>query len=264
MSHQSWIRTPRPVKNARLRLICLPHAGAGASTYFPWASRLVSAGIELRAVQYPGREDRICETPVGEWRQMVAALADGWSALSAQDECALFGHSMGAMLAYELALELRRRGGAENLVRIFVSGRNPPHLPRTAEPVHHLPEDRFLTEFTRRYRTGFPAELLADREIMALLSPILRADCRVVETYSWMPRAALNVPLTVFGGDSDPWTSPEALAEWTSYTTSDFARRMFAGDHYFHQNAATRDEVIASVCAALAPQPAARATPCFA
>jgi medium-chain acyl-[acyl-carrier-protein] hydrolase len=264
MSAPNWFRLSRSVRNAKLRLICLPHAGAGASIYSPWATPLAAAQIELRAVQYPGREDRIAETPIGSWRELVSALADNWLALSAGKESALFGHSMGAMLAFELALELRRRGAAENLVHVFVSGRNPPHIPKTTVPVHELPEERFLTEFIKRYQAGFPAELLADHEIMALLSPILRADCRVVETYAWTDRAPLNVPLSVFGGTNDPWTSREALEAWRGYTADDFALRMFAGDHYFHQNTATREAVVASVCEALNTAPVGRAMPCIA
>lgn len=182
---------------------------------------------------------------------MVAALADTWATISSDEDTALFGHSMGAILAFELALELRRRNRAGNLVHVFVSGRNPPHLPRTVPPVHALSEEHFLTEFTERYQAGFPAELLADRDFMALISPILRADCRVVETYGWTPQAPLNVPLTAFGGMTDPWTTPRALCEWRGYTTGNFSLQLFAGDHYFHQSAETRDQVIASVCDAL-------------
>ena len=251
MPTHPWIRILRPTRKSRLRLICLPHAGAGASIFYPWAEPLRVAEIELRAVQYPGREDRIGEKPLGAWKEMVSAMADAWPALSSGEDTALFGHSLGAILAFELALELRQRERAGNLVHVIVSGRNPPHLPKTVPPVHALSEERFLAEFTARYRAGFPTELLADRDFMALVSPILRADCRVVETYSWSPRPALTLPLTVFGGVEDPWTTPRALSEWRGYTTGCFSLQLFAGDHYFHQSAGTRDQVIAGVCDAL-------------
>jgi medium-chain acyl-[acyl-carrier-protein] hydrolase len=240
---------PRPQPAARLRLICLPHAGAGASTFFTWGAALLPAGIEVRSVQYPGRENRLAEPCIADAGAMVRALADAWPEISAQGRCALYGHSMGALLGFELAEELARRGAANRPLHLFLSGHNPPHVPSRLPSIHTLPDGEFLPAVAQHYG-NLPQELIADREMAALISPILRADFKLVDEYRWNGTGPTATPLTVLGGTNDPWTTEVELAEWARHTRGPFARHMFAGDHFFHQQ--NRGAVLALVQAALA------------
>ncbi len=244
-----WWTTPRPQPGARLRLICLPHAGAGASTYFQWGVALQPDGIEVRAVQYPGRENRLAEPALGDARAMVAALADQWPALSGGGPCALYGHSMGALLGFELALELARRGAPNPPRRLLLGGRNPPHTAPKLPPIHRLPDGELLAAVAQRYG-NLPAELLADAEMRALLTPILRADFGLVDEYRWNGAGPAAAPLAVFGGTQDPWTTAAELAEWSRHTRGACRVQAITGDHFFHQKA--RGELLAFVRAELA------------
>jgi medium-chain acyl-[acyl-carrier-protein] hydrolase len=246
-----WFTTPRPQPGARLRLVCLPHAGAGASTYAVWGRALEAAGIEVRAVQYPGRENRLADPPIKDARAMVAALADLWPLLGGGGHSAIYGHSMGALIGFELALELARRGAASPPLHLFFSGRNPPHLARKLPPMHGLPDGEFLAEVARRY-SNLPPELLSDRELCALVTPILRADFALVDGYQFRDGDQATVPLTILGGTADAWTSPSELAEWSRFTRASISVHLIAGDHFFHQKA--RGEVLAIVQAELAAQ----------
>ncbi len=232
-----WTIIPRPQSGAAWRLLCLPHAGAGASTYFTWGAALLPARIEVRALQYPGRENRLAETRIEDARAMASALADAWSGLAAgTPSVALFGHSMGALLVYELAAELVRREVRPLPQRLFVSGHNAPHLPSHRPHLHTLPERDFLPAVARHYG-NIPAELMNDPEIAALISPVLRADFTLVENYRWRETPPLPMPLSVFGGLEDPWTSRAGLAQWSQHTSGGCPLRMLPGDHFFPQKA---------------------------
>jgi medium-chain acyl-[acyl-carrier-protein] hydrolase len=246
---QAWVTIPRPQPAARLRLVCLPHAGAGASAFFPWGAALQPAGIEVRSVQYPGRENRLAETCLDEAGAMVGALADAWREISGGGRCALYGHSMGALLGFELAGELARRGVANPPQHLFLSGRNPPHVASRLPRLHPLPDGEFLPAVAQHYG-NLPAELIADRELAALISPILRADFKLVDGYQWRATGPTMTPLSVLGGINDPWTTEAELAEWSRHTRGKFQRHMFPGDHFFHQQ--NRATVLALVQAELA------------
>src|SRR5258708_14407398 len=143
-----WIAVPRPLVQPRMRLICLPHAGAGASLFFNGAEPLQTAGIELRAVQYPGRENRLSEPLLASTEAMVAAMVTVWPQMSSGQPCALFGHSMGALLAYELAVALARLRVPNPPQRLFISGRNPPEILRNTELIYNLPDVDFFNALT--------------------------------------------------------------------------------------------------------------------
>jgi medium-chain acyl-[acyl-carrier-protein] hydrolase len=243
-----WFLVPQAHLEPRIRLICLPHAGAGASAYFSWGALLRPSGIEVAAVQYPGHESRISETPIADAAAVTAALADAWTELSADRPCAVFGHSMGALLAFELAAELSRRGARNPPRRLFLSGHNPPHAARRMPPIGGLPDDRFLSEIASRYGS-LPESVLAHPEMMALLLPVLRADFRLLENYRPRSAAPVEVPFSVLGAVLDPWTSEPELSEWRRYSVGEFRLRMFAGGHFFPQK--SRDEVLAAIRADL-------------
>ncbi len=245
---RTWCLIPRPQPAARLRLVCLPHAGAGASAYFTWGAVLQPAGIEVRSVQYPGRESRLTEPCIAEASAMVRALADAWPEISGGGRCALFGHSMGAMLGFELAEELARRGAMHRPEHLFLSGHNAPHVPSRLPMLHPLPDGEFLPAVARHYG-NLPAELIANPEMAALISPILRADFRLVAEYAWPGSGPTPTPHTGLGGAVDPWTTEAGLAAWARHTRGKFQHRIFPGDHFFHQR--QRAEVCALVLAEL-------------
>jgi medium-chain acyl-[acyl-carrier-protein] hydrolase len=232
-----WIayRQPRPA--ARLRLFCFPYAGGAASVYRAWSAELPQE-IEVCPVQLPGREGRIREPPARSMDELVEAAAEGLSAELDGGPFALFGHSMGAVAAYELARR-RRDSGASEPLHLFASARSAPGMPRLDEPIHDLPSDRFLQRL--RELDGTPAEVLEHPELMALLEPLLRADFAVNETWEPRPGEALSCPLTALGGLGDEHVPREHLEAWRGVTRGAFKLHLLGGDHFFLNGPARGD-----------------------
>jgi medium-chain acyl-[acyl-carrier-protein] hydrolase len=147
---------------------------------------------------------------------------------------AFFGHSMGALVSFELARILRKKYDLSP-VHLFVSGRRTPQVPDPDPPIHTLPEPEFLDEL-RRYN-GTPESVLENAELMQLFLPTLRADFAVLETYVYTPEPLLNCPITAFGGLEDWKASCEDLEAWREQTNADFSLQMFPGDHFFVHSA---------------------------
>jgi surfactin synthase thioesterase subunit len=162
---------------------------------------------------------------------------------------ALFGHSMGSTLAFELARRLRAQG-APSPIHLFVSGRRAPHLPDHDSPLHNLSEAALLDELVARYGAASSA-LLRDPELRPLLLPVLRADLEAVETYTYAVQPPLDCPINAFGGMADPRANAAQLAAWREHTTAAFLMRCFPGDHFYLQPG--RVQVLAQVSSALSP-----------
>lgn len=226
-SRRCLVRGPH-LPNVGLPLFCLPYAGAGAGMYRTWGERLAPA-VDVMAVQLPGREGRFGEAAHAGMAPLVAEVADALQARSSR-RYALFGHSMGALVAFELAHEMRRRGMPLPLL-LVVSGHAAPHLARRRAPLHALPSEQFVEEL-RRLR-GMPEEVLANEELMSLLLPRLRADFAVCETYVCPERPPLDCPLVAFGGRDDDCVAPAALSAWRSHTSGPFDMQQFEGGHFF-------------------------------
>jgi pyochelin biosynthetic protein PchC len=222
-----WLRTYRPRPGARWRLFCLPHASGNATFYRDWASKL-PAEIEVVAIQYPGRLDRISEPCVPDMDTMVDSIVTAMSG-QARDSFAIFGHSMGASIAYEVAYRLEHRLGTPP-ERLFVSGRPAPrhHRPGTK----HLGTDDFLWDELRRLG-GTDEAALAHKELRAALMPSLRADYRLVETYQPTLGPPITVPVTAFTGDRDPEALVPEVADWEQATTGPFDLKVFPGEHFY-------------------------------
>ncbi|WP_434598925.1 thioesterase II family protein [Streptomyces sp. A5-4] len=222
-----------------VRLICFPHAGGSASWFAP-LSRLLSPHVDVRAVQYPGRQDRRRETPAGDITELAGRIAER---LRHQDErpYAFFGHSMGALLAYETARVLQT-WQVSAPVRLFLSGRGAP----TTAPHRHdvLPDDAAILTAVRALG-GTAAVVLEDPELMEMALPALRADYRALASYRWLHGDPLDMPITVLTGCDDPVVPVTEAARWSEHTRSSCGLRVFPGNHFY------LDEQVTEVAEAL-------------
>jgi surfactin synthase thioesterase subunit len=228
--HDRWFVTRGSRAGARLRLFCLPFAGGGAHTYRGWQAAL-GPEIEVCAVRLPGRENRLGEPPFAAMDRLVGALTDV-VATRLDLPFAIFGHSMGAHVGFELIRRLRRDHDREP-ARLIASARFAPQLPDPDPPIHHLPDAEFVAEL--RELEGTPPEVFESPELLELVLPMLRADFTLCETYAYRPEPPLACPISVYGGLGD-WTIDRGQLEaWREQTASEFVLRMFPGDHFFIQ-----------------------------
>jgi medium-chain acyl-[acyl-carrier-protein] hydrolase len=214
--------------NAQLRLFCLPYAGAGASRYFRWAS-CFPPEIDVCPVLLPGREGRIGEDPFTSMDDLLPALVEEL-APELKRPFAIFGHSMGALIGFELARRFRRELGSAP-VCLFVSGHRAPHLRMSGPIFHGLPADEFAAQI--RQMQDAPDEAVWNREYMELMLPTMRADFRLCETYAYRAEAPLEYPILAFGGLRDSRVREPDLAAWAAHTIGAFSLRMFPGGHLF-------------------------------
>lgn len=199
--------------------------------YHNWPKAL-QGFAEVFTVQLPGRERRLQEAPYTRLSDLIDDIAQPLIPLLVKP-FVFFGHSMGALMSFELARKLSREQGVEPK-HLFVSGRGAPQSPRTEPCTFDLPEPEFVEELLKL--NGTPREVLENAELRQLLLPILRADFAVSQTYAFTPGPPLNCPLTVFGGLRDE-VSREELEGWREHTASAFKLRMFPGDHFFVNSA---------------------------
>ena len=227
-----WMTRPRPNPQANLRLFCFPYAGGGASIFHAWAVNLPQE-IEVCPVQLPGRENRLREPPYS-WlprllQKLVAVLTP-----YLDRPFAFFGHSMGALISFELARQLRLQG-LHGPVHLFVSAHRGPRQPYALPPLSKIPTPALMEEL--RHLGGTPDEILNDTQMMQFLLPVLRADFAICETYTYTHDAPLDCALSAFGGLQDDHVREEDLAGWREQTNGPFALRMLPGGHFFLHSA---------------------------
>ncbi|MPY59660.1 thioesterase II family protein [Streptomyces spongiae] len=226
---EAWIRRFHDGPDGRGRLVCLPFAG-GAASYFHPFSALLAPDVEVLAVQYPGRQDRRSEPVLTD----LEAIADHvFTALRpwAGEPLAFFGHSMGAVVAYEVVRRIEREG-LPAPVALFVSGRRAPSLRRADKPVHELDDRGVVAELLAL--GGTAPGVLADEEMLPLILPALRGDYQAITEYRCREQGAvLDVPVTALVGDSDPRVDVDEAKAWQAHTTADFRLEVFPGGHFY-------------------------------
>lgn len=217
--------------------------------YRAWPE-LLPLDIEACAVQPPGRESRIREEA---WTDLQAAAEGAAEAVASEADrpYAFFGHSMGALLAFEAARHLSRTG-RPGPIRLFVSARRAPSLPPRDAPIHELPDDAFVASVLERYG-GIPDEILRHPDVLRLFLPRLRADMKAFETYRYSACEPLACPITAFGGRDDARVSAEDLVPWRLETAAAFEILLFAGGHFFLHSA--RPAVVSAVVRRLSLTP---------
>lgn len=224
----AWILRPQPNPSADLRLFCLPHAGGDTWIFQDW-HRALPGYIEVCPIRLPGRGSRIGEPPFATVRPLVEALGDALG--DALDRpFAIFGHSMGALIGFELARYLRQVFGRSPTM-LCVASCPAPHLVDFRPAISHL--SPYLLMDALRGRFGAGAEIAGNHELMSLMMPTLRADLSLCETYRYADAERLDCPLSAYGGTADVWIDMAALDAWGAHTRATFLQHAIVGDHFF-------------------------------
>lgn len=227
MRSNSWF-IRQPGASRRFRLYCFCYAGGSAASFMPWQA-LLNPGIEVCAVQLPGRGTRMHEQHYTDFPALIKALAQ---VMSKEREMpfAFFGHSLGALIAFELTRYCKYRHLPEPK-RIFMSGCDAPQHKGVSKNLHSLPDDG-LIEALEAYN-GTPSEILANRELLELVLPTIRADFALAANYQYRPMPPLDIPITVFEGRLDEHIRLDDVGGWARETTADCRVHWFEGDHFF-------------------------------
>ncbi|WP_329619111.1 alpha/beta fold hydrolase [Streptomyces sp. NBC_01255] len=222
-----WIRQYHTPRGDTPTLVCFPHAGGSASAYFALSAAL-SQGAEVLIVQYPGRQDRLDEPALkdlGELADGVVAALAPWT----DRPLALFGHSMGSVVAYEVARRLER-GPGPGPVGLIVSGNTAPSVERD-QGVHLLDDEKLAAWMSEI--AGTPPAVLADKELLATLVPALRGDFTALETYRAPEGGSVECPISGYVGDHDPHVPRDGFLQWAEHTTAEFTVQVFEGGHFY-------------------------------
>lgn len=226
-----WFAHVQSSSNASLRLFCFPYAGGSAAIFRRW-QRSLPMGVEIYPVELPGHGQRFRITPHTRISELIPPAAE--ALLPYLDRpFAFFGHSMGALIGFELACYIRTTHDLEP-VQLLVAGRSAPQVVHESKPLWNRSGADLIVELKRL--KGTPEKLLEDPEAMAFWLPLLRADFELVEAHTWS-RSTLSCPIVAYGGLQDKDVSRESIAAWRDKTVGAFCLRMLPGDHFFIANA---------------------------
>jgi medium-chain acyl-[acyl-carrier-protein] hydrolase len=223
-----WFNSPQTGQPPRLRLFCFPYAGGSALIYRGWENYL-PAGVSVWSAQLPGRGSRYKEPPYVSMPAVVSAVTQVIEPFL-DLPFAFFGHSMGAMMSFEMAHAVSEKFHKQPK-HVFVSGSGAPHLPRTTTNIHDLPDDKFITRL--KELNGTPPEVFENPELLLMMMRTLRADFEIAETYSLFSGPPLDCPITAFGGQDDSQVAKENLEVWKIQTSNSFNSWILPGDHFF-------------------------------
>lgn len=238
-----WLMRFHPNPDGDVRLVCLPHAGGSASFYFPLSARF-AAEADVIALQYPGRQDRRLEPCIDDIGVLADRVAEELAALP-DKPTVFFGHSMGAILAFEAAWRLEQAGlpGPRSLL---ASGRRAPST-RRRETVHCRDDDGVIAELQRLGGTDVGQ---IDEELLRIALPSIRSDYRAIESYVGTEGRTVSAPIVALTGDRDPLVTLDEADAWRTHTTSGFRRVVFSGGHFFITG--NRDAVLDEISLELA------------
>jgi surfactin synthase thioesterase subunit len=227
MHSTPWI-VRQSAKHPRLRLYCFCYAGGNATSFMGWQAKF-DPSIEICAIQLPGRGSRFHEAPYRVLPDLIAVLSDVLRRESIVP-FAFFGHSLGGLLAFELA-RYNMNHGLDMPQHLFISGCGAPKYRRPSAGLHQLDDDTFLD--TLRGYNGTPPEILDNRELMMVVMPTIRSDFALAEGYEYRRGPLLKVPITVLAGKLDEFDSPKEVSGWQEETLNRFRVQWFDGDHFF-------------------------------
>jgi medium-chain acyl-[acyl-carrier-protein] hydrolase len=228
--HGRWLSGGDIRSSLGIRLFCLPHAGSGTAAFYRW-KRLLAPEIQVCPIHLPGRERRLAEPLLDHATTLVSELLNATASLLDQPY-AIFGHSMGSLMAYEWASQIAV-AGLPAPSWLFVSGRNAPQINPAHREIHKLSDTAFADELGSRYG-GMPDDFLGDVELRKLFLPILRADLKLVETYRYDSTRLLACPISASAGDDDRSVSDSGLAAWANVTCAQTEVTRYPGDHFYH------------------------------
>lgn len=227
-----WCLNKTLKPDPKMRILFFPYACGGASIYRTW-SQFFPSEIEVIPVQLPGRENRISEKPYSSLTELTDHLFESFKPLY-DKPIALFGHSMGSLISYELSKRMQQSGIIP--VHLFVSAHGAPDKSRHDTNDHLLSNDELINKLRKLSFT--PEPVLQNKDLMQLLLPMIRADFALIETYQFKDGPLLECPLTIFGGTNDKEVSLSELDDWKYHTNDDFSKEIISGDHFFiHENA---------------------------
>lgn len=231
MSKGEWLTRLRSVQSPLHRLVCFPHAGGGPSMYQSW-SRILPPGVEIVCAHLPGREARMADQLESNFDLVSEALVVALSELKPVPTF-FFGHSLGGLIAYEVAFRLRSHESRHTPSGIVLAGCCPPHIAKhpSEEPVWTLSDELFIEKL--RDLDGTPEEVLESKEILEIFLPILRSDFHLAQNARAIIQTGLDIHVQVFGGADDKEATAADLAEWRRYTTMDTRVTVFPGGHFF-------------------------------
>ncbi|MFD2416320.1 thioesterase II family protein [Amycolatopsis pigmentata] len=221
-----WLRQFRPAPTAGVRLVCFPHAGGSASYFLPMVTAL-APDVDVIAVQYPGRQDRHREPLVDNIVELATTVA---GLLDDEDgrPTALFGHSMGALVAFEVARLLEKRGPRP--AALFVSGRSAPSV-HNRRSTHLLPDADLIADVKRL--SGTDSRIWETPDMVEMVLPVIRNDYRAVNTYTYVPGPDVSCDIMALIGDEDTMVTPDKADQWGAHTTGSFTRHIYPGGHFY-------------------------------
>ena len=252
--NRNWIVYPRPRPASALRLFCFPYSGASPHVFYPWLDEFPDE-IEIAPIQLPGYGARVYEPPRDDLPALISSLCRALVP-HISGPFAFFGHSLGALVCYEVARELRRSGHPVPC-RIFAAGRQAPHIATKFASVRELSRSEFV-EVLRRFQ-GTPETLLRNPEMLDLFLPVIRAGFLLNESYIYRDEPPLACAISTFGGLDDDWVEQGDLLAWAQHTAGPFSARLFPGNHFFIHSA--QSPIIGAICDDLLPAPRLQAAP---
>lgn len=230
-SSDEWIVRYQPNEQARLRLFCFPYAGGGAALFRQWQDAMPT-DVDVCCIQLPGREYRLGKPAYTRMGPLIQDMAD--AILPYLDRpFAFFGHSMGALVSFELARQLRRRYDRQP-VRLYLAAYRAPQLPNPNIKIYHLPSEVFKVVLRAE---GIPEMLLQNEELMQVMLPTLRADFELCDTYEYKEEPVFGCPLSIYGGLEDVRISKADLEAWRIHSSATCSLSMFPGSHFFLHSA---------------------------